>query len=798
MPTDFHQAFRVLFKSAGFSTLIVAVLGLGIGANTAIFSIVRSVLLKPLPFAAASRLVSIRSVLRSGEGGSAAVPDVVDWRLQSKTLDAVAAYASHIVAMTGRGEAVTFHVTLTTSHLFTVLGARPLLGRTLMAGDDEKDAEQVAVISERVWEHRFGRSASVVGEAVTLDGRPFTIVGIMPASFQFPIQAEAVDAWLPIGAAALTAELLEQRGAHLANVVGRLAPGASVKEANAELTIIAARLAAAYPQTNTNRTAVVEPLQSELVREYRLGLLVLMGAVLLIACANAANLLLARAISRQKEMAIRLALGATRARLVRQVLAESVLLSIGAGVLGIVLAFWTVGWLVAASPIDIPRLQTVTVDRGALLFTLVVSMVTGILFGLAPAVHLSQRDTGALKDSERGSSGSHRERTRQMLVAGEVALSLMLLAAAGLLVRTLIALQHVDPGFIPEHAVTTELLLPKARYPDAGAQIAFYQRLLDEMRSFPAASSSAAATTVPLGGSNLGLSFTIEGRPQDPATRPSATYFSVSPDYFTAMGIHVVQGRAFTAADTQSSPNVVIVSESLARKYWPDGDAIGKRLTIRYFKSGPREIVGIVADVKNVGLAEAVQPGLYTPFPQAPWPFLSAVVRTAADPAAVAGSLRSTITRLDPDQPVGKVQTVTEYMANAIATPRFTATLAGGFAALALLLAGFGLFSVMAYSVAQRRREIGIRVALGAGTGDVRSMVVGQALRLGASGLVIGLALALGVTRLFEGLLFGVSAHDPITYAGVSAILLVVLVAAAYLPARRAARVDPIIALRAE
>lgn len=522
------------------------------------------------------------------------------------------------------------------------------------------------------------------------------------------------------------------------------------------------------------------------------------AAVLLIACANAANLLLARAISRQKEMAIRLALGATRARLVRQVLAESLVLSIAGGAVGIALAFWTVGALVAASPIDIPRLQTVTVDRGALLFTLVVSMITGILFGLAPAIHLSRPDGGALKDSERGSSSGRRERTRHMLVAGEVALSLMLLAAAGLLVRTLIALEHVDPGFIPEHAVTTELLLPKARYPDAGAQIAFYQRLLDEMRSFPAASSSAAATTVPLDGSNLGLSFTIERRPEDPAMRPSATYFSVSPDYFTAMGIRLVRGRAFTAADTQSSPNVAIVSESLARKHWPDGDAIGKRLTLGYNKSGPREIVGIVADVKNVGLAETVQPALYTPYPQAPWPFLSAVVRTTADPAVVAGSLHSAITGLDPDQPVGKVRTVTQYVANAVATPRFTATLAGGFAALALLLAGFGLFSMMAYSVAQQRREIGIRVALGAGAGDVRSMVVRQALRLGASGLVIGLAGTLGVTKLFEGLLFGVSAHDPVTYAGVSVVLLLVLVAAAYLPARRATRVDPIIALRAE
>jgi putative ABC transport system permease protein len=800
--TDFRQALRVLVQSPGVSTLIVVVLALGIGANTAIFSIVYGIILKPLPFADPSRLVSVRSTLRTGEGDSAAVPDVVDWRAQSTTLAGIAPYTGNDVAMTGRGDAVTLHVALTTSDLFTVLGVKPVLGRPLAPSDDAKGADAVAVISESTWEHRFGRSGSIVGESATLDGRRFTIVGVMPSGFRFPIQADPIDAWLPLGSSPLLGQFLEQRGAHFVQVVGRLAPGAGLAAANAELTTIAARLAAAYPKTNTNRGASVRPLHAELVKEYRAGLLVLMcavTAVLLIACANVANLLLARASTRQKEMAIRVALGATRAHLLRQLLAESVVLSILGGVLGAVLAMWSVEALVAANPLQIPRLQNVTVDRGLLLFTMAVSTATGVLFGLVPALQLSRSDGGeTLREAGRGSSGGRSARTRQLLVIGEVATSLVLLASAGLLLRSLLALQHVDPGFVAEHAVTTELSLPKARYPDPPAQIAFAHRLVDQMRTVPGVSSSAVATTLPMSGSNLGLSFTIDGRPQDPATRPSAAYFSVSPDYFAAMGIRLVKGRAFTSRDDATSPNVAVISEALARRYWPGDDPIGKHLTIGYNNTGPREIVGIVADVKNLALAETMQPALYTPFAQAAWPFLSAVVRTSGDPGAVAGSLRAAIVKLDPDQPVGKVQTVTEYLARSVATPRFTATVVGAFAAVALLLAGFGLFSVMAYSVAQRRREIGIRVALGARAGDVRWMVVGQALRLGSIGLGLGLIGAFGASRVLDSLLFGVSANDPFTFTGVCAMLLLVLTAAAYLPARRATRVDPIVALRTE
>jgi putative ABC transport system permease protein len=454
--------------------------------------------------------------------------------------------------------------------------------------------------------------------------------------------------------------------------------------------------------------------------------------------------------------------------------------------------------LVAASPIGIPRLRDVQIDRGVLLFATAVSMLTGIVFGLAPALHGSRADAGdALKDGGRAASAGRSGRIRQMLVVVEVALSVVLLASAGLLVRSLVALRHVDPGFVAERALAMELMLPKSRYPDAKQQVAFYHRLLDAARSLPGAASSSVSTTLPLSGSDLGIGFSIEGQPatSDPATRESAVFFGISPDYFTTMGIPVLKGRTFTDRDKEGAPNVIIISETFARRYWPAGDAIGKRITIGYNDTGPREVVGIVGDVKQGELAEKTALEMYTPFPQTPWPFMAAVVRTQADPATVAASLRAAVTALDRDQPAGDIDTLTAYVARSIAAPRFTAMLTGGFALIALLLAALGLFSVMAYAVAQRRREIGIRMALGAQPSDVRRLVVSQALGMGLAGLGLGLAGALAVARLLGSLLFSVSANDPVTFAGVCGLLLLVVLAAAYLPARRATRVDPMVAL---
>jgi putative ABC transport system permease protein len=543
------------------------------------------------------------------------------------------------------------------------------------------------------------------------------------------------------------------------------------------------------------------PLQEQIVHQYRTALTVLLaavGAVLLIACANVANLLLARGVTRRREIAIRAALGAGRGRIVRQLLTESLILAIVAGAAGVLLSLWGVAALVAASPIQIPRLHDVHIDRAVLLFAALLSTATGIVFGLVPAFHVSRSDASeTLKDTARG-TGAQGARTRQILVVAEVALSLLLLVGAGLLARTLVNLQRVDLGFVADRAVAMEISLPDARYPTPAAHVAFFRRAIESLRAIPGATSVAAASTLPLMGNDMDIGFRIEGRPRRDEDHTNAAYHAVSTDYFTTMGIRVVRGRGFTDRDDEHAPGVLIISETMARRYWPNEDPLGRRVTVGSNSWGMREIVGIVGDVKESALAEGARPEMYTPFPQTPWAFFTVVLRAKAAAASVAPQMRAVVSRLDPDQPPGDVATMTHYVDRAVAAPQFTAMLVGSFAGLALLLAGFGLYGVMAYSVAQRRREIGIRMALGAQPRDVRSMVVSQALGLGAAGLGVGLAGALALTRVLASLLFGVSASDPLTFAAVCALLMAVVASAAYLPARRATHVDPIVALRAD
>jgi putative ABC transport system permease protein len=796
----FRHAIRTLRKSPGFSILVIAVLAVGIGANTAIFTIVDGVLLKPLPFQDPTRLVAVDTTTRN-EPDDTSYPDFLDWRTQTTTLERLAVFATNAMTLTGTGEATSLSNAVVTADLFTMFGVRPLVGRVFEPADDQPGAPRAVILTEGLWSSRFARDSGIVGRSITLDGEAFTVVGVMPASFEFPFTADdPVQLWTPVLASS-SARWANQRDASFLHGIGRLKDGVTIAQAQAELSTIAGRLAAQYPR-NQRRGIVVRPYQEALVKDFRVGLAVLWGAVaavLLIACANLANLLLARGSTRRREIAVRVALGASRAQILRQLLVESLVLAAVGGIAGVAIAVWGADLLVRVSPLQIPRLHAVHVDRTALLFAALASAATGILSGLVPALQLSRSDPNSwLKDGERGGSGSGGARTRQVLVVAEMAISLVLLASAGLLVRSLVALQRVNPGFVSERAVAMQLLLPHARYTNADAMRSFYRRLRDEARTMPGVSSSAVATTMPLSGSDIGVGFTIEGRPADPGARTSAAFWAISPDYFSTMGIPVMKGRTFTDRDSDRAPDVVIINEAFAAKYWPFEDPLGRRITIGYNNTGPREVVGIVGDVKQGTLADPARPQMYAPFEQTPWPFVVAVVRTPAAPESAAASLRAMLARIDPLQGVGEIRTLEAYVARASATPRFTAWLVGGFAAFALLLAGFGLFSVMAYSVAQRRREIGIRMALGAQPSDVRAMVVRQAIGMAAVGVAIGLAGALGSTRVLESLLFTVRPHDPATFAVVSAVLVGVMLLAAYLPAARATRVDPLIALRTE
>jgi putative ABC transport system permease protein len=801
MVQDLRLACRMLVKAPAFTALVVVILGLGIGVNTAIFSIVYAVALKPLPFAEPSRLIAIHGGRATNSDVALAYPDFVDFREQATSIEQMAGYATGAVTLTGSGDADALDASFITPNFYQVLGVTPLAGRLFEPNDNVKGAAPVVILSEALWRRRFAADPAVVGRGIILDSTGFTIVGVMPQAFEFPYQADRTEIWLPMIAEPFVASLMDGRGASFMFAIGRLRAGATVGQAQSELGSIAARLAQQYPASNAGRTLSVVPLHDDIVDDYRRGLVLLLGAVgvvLLIACANVANLLLARGAARHKEIAIRMALGAGRARLIRQLLVESVAFSVAAGVVGILLALWGVAALVATTPLDIPRLQTARVDTAVLAFATFMSMATGIVFGVAPALQLSRPDHGeALNDAGRGSSGAHAARTGRVLVVAEIALSLVLLTGAGLLVRSFLRLQQVEPGFVPQRAVTMQLLLPGSRYPDAAAQVRFFRLVHDRTGAAPGVQSAAVATTLPMSGSNLGAGFTVDDHPlANPADRPTAAGFAVSPDYFVTMGIQLVRGRAFTARDDEKAPPVAIINETMAQRFWPNEDALGRRLTS--YGGVSREVVGIVRDVKNRDLAENAGPQLYTPFVQTPWPFLAVVARTAGDPVGLSATLRQAIASVDPDLAAGDVRTIDDYLAQSVATPRFNATLIAGFAILALFLAGCGLYGVMSYAVVQRSREIGIRMALGAQPGDVRGMVVSQAMRMGVAGLAIGLAGALAASRLLGTLLFDVSPSDPGTFVVVCTLLLGVVLVAAYLPARRATRVDPMVALRSE
>ena len=800
---DARYGARMLAKRKGFTLVAVSALALGIGANTAIFSVVNAVLLRPLPFAESDRLtkVYVTDPRRNIAKYPTSYLNFSDWRAQNGSFEALAAHASTGASVRVGEAPESVEGVYVSADLFRVLKASPALGRTFLPAE-ESPGSRVVVVSHEMWRKRFHSDPGIVNRQVLFDGEPTTVVGVMPAGFRFPVEVVGPEYWQPLNP---QSEANLERGQNYLSVVGRLKPGVTLAQAQGEMATIAARLEQQHAEKNAGRGISLVALHEDIVGGVRPALFLLLGAVgfvLLIACANVANLTLARAASRSREIAVRSALGASRWRVARQLLTESLLLSLAGGGLGLLLAVWGVEALAAAIPADIPRAPEVGIDPAVLAFTLGVSVLTGVVFGLAPALRASKSDFNeALKEGSRGSTEGFRgNRLRGLLVVSEVALSLVLLVGAGLLIRSFFELRAVRPGFEPQNLLTAGIGLPPNKYKDEASQAAFFKQVLERVAQLPGVKSVGGVEPLPMSGNNWATTVTLDGVPPPPPGQRQRTQTRVvSPGYHRAMGIPLVRGRLLTEQDTAQSPKVVVVSESFARQVFPGEEAVGRRVTPTLAPDFTAEIVGVVGDVKHRALDETPAPELYASYQQAPQPFLALVVR--AEPAVTAGltnSIREAVLQVDANQPLYNVKTMEELLSDSVASRRFNMTLLAVFAAIALALASVGVFGVLSYSVTRRTHEIGIRVALGARRGDVLRLVVGQGMALVGAGIALGLASALALTRLIAGLLYGVSASDPVIYAGVALLLAAVALLACYLPARRATKVDPMVALRYE
>ena len=808
---DVRYGVRVLARNKGFTAVAVLTLALGIGANTAIFSVVNDLLLRPLPYSDAERVVMLWEVTPSGRHmNTTSRANFRAWREQGASFESMAAFSDQRLNLTGFGEPEEVAVQFATPDLFKVLGVEPLQGRVLVE-DDGREGSAGVVLSYGFWKRRFGGDAGLVGKSIMLNGTPFNVVGIMPPSFHWHIKqrsgtGKAAELWgvLPMPPPG-EGPGSNERGRFL-SVVGRMKHGVTVEQAEAELKTIHTRLSE-DSTFNKNYTAEVIPLREQLVGNVRPALWVLLGAVglvLLIACANVANLLLSRVAAREKEIALRTALGARRMRVIRQLLTESLLLSLMGTVLGLLVAWWGIGALVAISPRDLVNLQNVGINMTVLAWTLGVTLLTSVLFGIVPAFEATRLNLNdALKEGGKGADaqGSRSRRLRSVLVVGEVALALMLLAGAGLLVKSFAQLRKIDTGFETENMLTMVLRLPASKYKDDPQYVAFFRQALERIRATPGVRSAGIVNYLPLyGGLGSATGFNIEGQPVPPrGTGPSTNVRVADSGYFKTMGIPLKQGRTFTDVEDSEARHVILISESFARKFFPGQDPIGKRLQV-FMAEDPAwtEIVGIVGDVRYDNLTAEAEPFVYYPHPELTYEFMTLVIRTAGDPAEIAPVVRREIAAIDPDQPVSDVRTMTQVMADTVARARFNTLLLGIFAGLATLLAAVGIFGVMSYSVQLRTREIGLRMALGAQPSRVLMLVLRQGLLLTVIGIGVGLAGALALSRVMSGLLYGVTASDPATFVAIVIVLAVVSLIACYIPARRATRVDPLIALKYE
>jgi putative ABC transport system permease protein len=794
---DLRFGARMLLKKPGFTLIAILTLALGIGANTAIFSVVYAVLLRPLPFDEPERLVKVwETRYQLGRARNNVSPaDFFDWRAQNKAFEYMAAYDVGDYNLTGSGEPERLRVARVSPDLFPLLRLQPNLGRAFTQEEESNGKDLVVILSHGSWEQRFGKDPSIVGKTLTLSGFNYAIIGVMPADFRFP--DSKVELWVPY---APNTNERANRGGHYLEVLARLKPGVTVEQARVEMASIASALEKQY-QVNTGHGTNVFSFYEETVGDVRRALLVLLAAVgfvLLIACANMANLLLARGAARQREIAIRTAMGASRLRVMRQLLTESLLLSLAGGFFGLLLALWGIDLLLSINPDKIPRAKEIGLDYLVLSFAFGISLITGVVFGLAPALQISKSDLNeSLKESGRWTAGSLRgNRIRSIFVVSEVALSLVLLIGAGLMIKSFIRLSQIDLGFKPDNLLAVTVSLSGSKYREGQPRVSFFQQVRNNIAALPGVQSVSTVTGLPLARGFGSRYFGIEGRPpQPPGQGYNANINVISPNYFRTMGIQFVRGRDFAERDVAGQPQVIIINEELARRFFPDEDPLDKRIGLG---NSFWTIIGIAGNVRNQGIEKEPRAEMFLPHGQTSQNFSTIVVRANDDPLKLASAVRSVVKSLDKDQPLYDIKTVEQGISDSLVSQRFNMILMVTFAAVALILAGVGLYGVMAYSVAQRTHEIGIRMALGARRPDVMKMVVGQGMTLVGAGLGIGLVAALGLMQLVETLLFGVKVTDPMTYMTVSLLLVVVALLACWIPARRATKVDPMIALRYE